>query len=133
MLPVKTLPKSLPEMETSFDIDVEGNVTQARYQGTFKFRIPNMRTRALADKERARLDEGLEKLDETVKDFHTMIGYLRHTLVEAPDWWKKSDAGYDLFDANVITSVYVKVMEFEKNWLVQVWGEQSEEGSGEKK
>lgn len=122
------LPKNLPEMEYTFEIDVEGNLTKHRYTGTFRFRIPNMRTRAVVDKERARLNEGLEeRLDETVRDFHAMVAYLRHTLTDAPEWWAKSNQGYDLFDANVVTQVYIKVMQFEKDWMVQVWGDPSEQ------
>lgn len=128
MMPVDNLPKNLPEMETTFEIDVEGNMTKRRYQGTFTFRIPNMRTRAAADKERARLNEvAPELLDETVADFHQMVSYLRLTLIQVPDWWKASHEGYDLFDANVVTQVYIKVMQFEKEWMEKVWGKPGEQ------
>jgi hypothetical protein len=126
---VRNLPKKLPEMETTFEIDVEGNVTKQRFTGAFKYRMPNMRTRALADKEKARLNEGLERgLDETVAELHSMIAYLRHTITDSPPWWKESASGYDLFDANVVTTVYLRALEFEKVWMEQVWGKQGEEG-----
>jgi hypothetical protein len=127
---VQNLPKSLPEMETTFEIDVEGNLTKQRFQGNFTYRIPNMRARALADKERARMNEGLERgMDETVAEMHSMISYLRHTLTAVPPWWKESSQGYDLFDANVVTAIYIKAMQFEKEWMEQVWGKKSEEGA----
>jgi len=80
--------------------------------------------RAQADKRRAQLNAGLEEnLDPTVRAFHYMISYLRTTLDVYPEWWRDSDFGYDLYDANVIQKVYDEVMTFENAWLAEIWGE----------
>lgn len=120
---VDTLPKSLPETEMSFDIDLEGLTTKKKFTGTFRVKIPNLRVRVAADKELARLNEGLEKdLSESTLIFNKMVSYLRHVVVESPKWWKDAKEGYDLYDANVVTAVYVKVLEFEEGWKLAIWG-----------
>jgi len=135
-----SLPKSVPDPIVEFSIDVEGNVSKHKYSGNFKFKVPNLRARAMAEKEKTRLNEGLGKsiecpdckkvigntLDETVLDFHAMYSYLRYSLVEYPEWWKNSNYGYELYDSNVLTELYLKAVKTEADWLKEIWGDVSE-------
>jgi len=117
------LPKQLPDMDFTFIITVDGNITKKKYEGEFSFKIPNLSTRARIDKERARLNEGLDlRLDPTVLDVHAMYAYLKFTLTRVPKWFEDSNYGYDLHDANVITVLYRKVEAFEIEWMEKVWG-----------
>jgi hypothetical protein len=124
----KDLPKALPAMELDINFNIEGNVTRKTYSGDFKFRIPNLKARAQADRKRAELNGPIEErfLDPTVANFHTMISYLRFTLVESPKWWRDSDHGYDLYDSNVVSELYSQCTNYENSWMEQVWGKKEE-------
>lgn len=115
--------KSLPSIENSFSISVEGNLTKEQFDGNFICKIPNIKTQAAIAKHKAMLNGGFDDgLDISTRNMHHMISYLRYTLTEMPKWWKDEDYGYNLFDINVVESVYYKVLDFEKAWYEEVWG-----------
>ncbi len=125
----KTLAKDVPSREYEFNIEVEGKVSRTTYKGDFKFSIPNLKLKALADKKRAELNGGLDAaLDPSVLELHYYVAFLRYSLIEAPKWWKEADYGYDLDDFNVVQAVYDKVEEFQKGWMEAVWGKDEEDG-----
>lgn len=132
---IANLKKALPSTEHSFSISVEGNLTRNQYDGNFACKIPNIKTQAAIAKHKAMLNGGFEEgLDIGTRNMHHMISYLRYTLTEMPKWWKDEDLGYNLFDINVIETVYAKVLEFEKAWYEEVWGpaaEQKDESKSE--
>lgn len=120
-----SLSKDTPATENTFQIDVEGEVTKKRFLGEFTCRIPRRKEQCLIDKHRAYLNGDLAAmLDPATLQFHHMISYLRYTLMteSVPKFWKESDLGYELYDANVVQAVYDKVLEFEVDWLTQIWG-----------
>lgn len=109
-------------------IDVTGEVTKKRYVGEFTCRIPRKKEQCLIDKHRAFLNGGMaDQLEPGTLKFHHMVAYLRYTIDDkvCPKWWKDSDLGYEMFDVAVIEEVYNKVLEFEVEWLKQVWGEEA--------
>jgi hypothetical protein len=115
-------------MNNTFQIQVQGIVTGKMYEGEFSSKIPNAKDQALIAKHRAMLNGGFDDgLDPGTLNLHYRISYLRYTLTQFPDWWKKSDLGYELYDINVIDEVYGKVLKFETDWMTAVWGEQKEE------
>lgn len=125
---IANLKKALPSTEHSFSISVEGNLTKAMFEGNFTCRIPNIKTQAAIAKHKAMLNGGYEEgLDLGTRNMHHMISYLRYTLSDMPKWWKDEDLGYNLFDINVIESVYNKVLTFEKAWYEEIWGPASEQ------
>lgn len=131
---LSSLPKSLPEMVNSFDIEIEGSLTKTKYSGNFSCQIPNLRTQALIAKHKAMLNAGLEDiLDIATQNLHHMVSYLKYTLVEVPKFWEESACGYDLFDINVVEDIYNKVLEFEEAWSVSIWGDPKEEEKKSKK
>lgn len=129
---VKDLKKSLPPMEATFSLDaVEGMVTQKIYDGVFTCKIPNIKAQALIEKHKAMLNGGLQgSLDPITLHMHHMLGYLRYTLTEFPKWWKESDMGYDLYDGNIVSAIYQKVMEHETSWMETVWGKEESAQEG---
>jgi hypothetical protein len=124
MLEVKDLKKSLPPMENSFSlVAFEGGITKKIYEGNFSCKIPNVKLQALIEKHKAVLNGGLEaSLDGGTRHVHHMLAYLRYTLVQTPKWWSETDMGYELYDLNVIQEIYDKVLQFEKEWLENIWG-----------
>lgn len=116
--------KNLPSSSFNFNINLVGAVTKTPFSGNFVFQIPNIRVRAEAEKEKARLNQGLDKdLDDAILSVHLMYSYLKHTLLESPDWFKESNYGYDLYDGNVLTTVYLKCVEYENEWAKRLNGE----------
>lgn len=125
---LKHLPKSIPEKDTEFQLKSTGALTKEKYSGTFKCKIPNLRVQAQIAKTKAFLNAGFEdSLDSQMKNLHQMVAYLKHTVTDSPDWFRESDYGYDLFDANVVEEIYLKVLRFEEDWLEQVWGKAKDE------
>lgn len=123
-----SLYKDLPPRELSFQIEVTGDITKQRYIGDFTTKIPNAKDQCFIAKHQAFLNGNFaEFLDISTLDFHKMVAYLRYTLTEYPKFWKQSDLGYQLIDMNVVKAVYNKVIEKEKEWLKEVWGDEYED------
>lgn len=131
---INKLSKQIPAMESSFIIDVKGEVTQISYQGEFMCRIPNLKINAQIDKYRALLNGGLENsLNLGVLKLHKMISYLKYCIIKSPEFWVKSDCGYELLDYNVIEEVYNKVLAFENEWIESIWGKKEPEAIADEK
>lgn len=117
--------KEMPDKEHAFDIDVQGDTSGEFFRGEFTCKIMNRKERAMSDKHFAMLNGGLEdQLSLVTVNLHQMIAYLRYSLIDYPNFWKKSDLGYELFDINVIREVYDKVLAFEESWFRDIWGDE---------
>lgn len=114
-----------PSTEGLFEINVKGDITGKQYSGQFKCKILNVKGRAAVAKHFAFLNGDIAKnLDPLILALHEQISFLRYCLVDYPDFWKKSDLGYDLHDENVIREIYNKCIDFEESYLKAVWGEE---------
>lgn len=123
MTKINDLPKSLPSRDHEFTIKLVGNLTKHEYSGDFKCKLPNLKTQSLIAKTKAFYNAGFElSLDPVIKNLHHMVAYCKHTLTDAPDWFKNNDYGYDLYDDNILFEVYNKILEFENSWIESVWG-----------
>lgn len=124
--------RALPSMEHTFSIKVKGTETGELFEGTFTYRRPNLRTKSEISKTAAMLDGGLKNLDEDTRLLHNILATLKHTLTKSPEWWEKSDFGFELYDVNVILEVYRACNEFEKKWFDSVWLDKKEESKDKK-
>lgn len=132
---LKDLPKDLPPTEHEFEIDVQGSTTGKQYSGKFKCKIMRLNEQTEVSKHKALLSTGLN-LDLAASNFIHMISYLRYSLISPnrqknteagyPEWWAQADYGYELYDINVVETVYEKVLDFEKSYLEAVWGKKEE-------
>jgi hypothetical protein len=113
-------------MEHTFNIKIEGSNTRREFTGTFTYKRPNIRIQSDIAKTTAKLNEDLRNLDEDTKFLHSVLAKLRHTLTDTPEWWQKSDYGYELFDINVVLGIYKSCQEFETEWFNKVWAEKDE-------
>lgn len=121
---IKHLPKTVPAKSFEFEVDLEGKLTQERYFGKFKSRIPNLKTQADIAKYNARLNAGFDAvLDPMTKNLHRMVSYLKFTVEEGPDWFFDSEFGYQLYDHDIIEALYFEVLSKEEEWYKSVWGE----------
>jgi hypothetical protein len=130
---MQDLPESLPDLNHTFQVDLVGNVTKKRFLGDFVCKIPTIKDQAMIAKHEAFLNgEYPVYLNPGVLKIHKQIAYLKYTLIDVPKFWRESDGGYDLRDPNVVSYVYDQVLEFEKEWYQQIWGEdedgQAQEG-----
>lgn len=134
----KQLPADLPETEHTFQIDIQGRITKKRFLGEFTCKIATIKDQAMIAKHEVLLNgDNPMYLDAGIRKINKQIAYLRFTITDAPIFWKKSDLGYDLRDDNVIEEVYNQVIEFENNWINQIWVadetvEEEENGEGSK-
>lgn len=125
---INGLSKDVPDTTHVFMVDVEGETTKKRFVGEFTCKIPRKKEQCLIDKHRAFLNGDLAtQLGPETLRFHHMISYLRYTVDDkvAPKWWKEADLGYELYDENVVKAVYDNVLDFEVNWLKEIWGEEA--------
>jgi hypothetical protein len=76
----------LPSMEHRFDIQLEGNETRQVFTGSFLYRRPNLRERAMIGTMEARLNGDLMTLDPDIRAYNEATAYLRFSLKEFPDW-----------------------------------------------
>jgi hypothetical protein len=113
---------SLPDMTFKFKIQVKGSESGVNWVGDFKYRRPALGARTRIDVMRARLSGDLESLDPQVILFNEAIAHLRFTLEEYPDWWKETGFGIDLYDGNVVSEVFNRCMDFEKDWKTRIHG-----------
>lgn len=123
----KDLGKDVPPTEHEFTVDVEGQATKKRYIGEFSCKIPRLKEQCMIAKHKAFLNGDFAQfLDPATLKTHHMISYLRYTLdtKDCPKWWRESDLGYELLDMNVVEAVYNEVLEFERKWLAEIWGEE---------
>lgn len=118
--------KSLPSMEHVFTVDIKGSETGQQFQGTFKYKRPNIRIQSEIAKTSAMLDGGLSNIDKDTKFLHSVLATLQHTLIDVPEWWQKADSGYELYDHNVIFDIYTHCNKFEKKWFDEVWADKKE-------
>ena len=117
---------TIPSKDSTFHIEIMGELTKTQYQGEFTCKILNHKGRALVDKHRAFLNgESPNQLELETLTLHHRIAHLRYALTKFPNWWLESDLGYELYDSNVVTEVYGKVMQAEREWYRLVWGDEA--------
>lgn len=124
----KHLPKSLPEINPHFEIkNVKGELTGHVYEGRFESKIPSLRIQGQIDKYIKFLNGGMDAtLDIQTLNLHRMTAYCKFTLVECDEWFTDSDYGLDLYDVNILETVYAKILEKEEEWLKGIWGDKEE-------
>ena len=124
----KQLLKKLPESTNTFSLEEKGVATSIEYGGEFTAKIPNLKMHAKIAQFKKLLNGGEEAgLDVGTLNLHHQIAYLKHVLIDFPLWWKDSDYGYDLYDINVIESIYESCIKFENDWVEAAWGKKDEQ------
>lgn len=111
-----TISYQLPNQEHTFAIDVVGEKSGQRYQGKFTYKRLNLGEARAARCEKARLMEDLKNLDDETRNLCEMISWLNHGLSVAPPWWMP----WDLYDYNVITTVFESVLKIESDFASEL-------------
>jgi hypothetical protein len=129
--------KSLPKIEKTFEIEVEGETTGIKYEGKFTSKC----VLSLADKqslelEKSRLTADYANPSGKLYAMATMVSSLRARLVEFPEWWKEVGNGSDLLDENVLVDIFDKCEDLALEWkndLKKASGKEEKEKSGNSK
>jgi len=120
-------------MEYSFNFQGQGKETGMNWAGKFKYVRPTLGDRSRLSALRGRLNGDKDPDDLEVAEFNHAIAYLRHTLKEYPDWWAETTFGLEMYDGNVVSEIYNKVMDFEVEWKKKIHGGDESDVSDEDK
>lgn len=117
---------ALPPMVHVFEIDVKGEETGQTFRGELTYKRPTLRDKAAIAILFAKLKKDTADLNEDVALLLYMSAHLKTTIIEAPAWFLDSNGGLDLYDANVVTDIYMATMNFENEWRKQVFPEKDD-------
>lgn len=113
----------LPSNETTFFISVEEPNTKQKLEGNFTYKRPSLGKELAIQTTVARSVGDVQGLSSEVKGMFFIIAFLQHCIVSAPDWWKNSNSGQDLYDATVVLQIYNKCKEFDDQFEKKVFGD----------
>ena len=109
--------ESLPKNERSFDIDLVGETTMAKYKGQFTVTcILDIAGRHEQELEKTRLMADYANPSKGLYGIATALAALRTKIISSPDWWKNTQEGAKIQDEEVIFFLYEKCNEMERLW-----------------
>ena len=117
---------SLPSQEKSFEINIIGEDTSTKFEGEFVYRRPSLRQKSEIAVTHARAKKDQLDLGTDMESILYITAFLKTTIVSAPKWFADSNGGIDLYDANVVVEIYLKCIDYEKEFKKQVFPETSE-------
>lgn len=103
-----------------FSFNSTGEFTGQIWLGEFEVKpILSPRDRAFADSERRRFmgsPEFENNVDQTVQNAAFMIGQLKARLIKYPSWVKETDFLAEMIDTNILTELFDKVFQIQKDY-----------------
>jgi len=112
---------ALPKQERSFDFKEVGTITSEEYAGTFTVRcILNIGQKHAIELEKSRLLADQRNPTNGLISISIALAELHGRIIESPSWWKDSNNGIDIFDEEVIYSIFDKCMELEEQWKTEL-------------
>jgi len=111
----------LPSKESVFDFDHTGVDTGKRYEGQFKVLcLLDMGQKHRLELEKTRLLGNYANPTDGLAGIAIILANLRVKIVDAPEWWKQSNGGYNVQDEDALVALYDKVLEAEVEWRKQM-------------
>ncbi len=111
----------LPKNEAVFDIDMVGDTTPKKYDGTFTVRcVLSMGQKHAMELEKTRLLGNYNAPTDELVGLAVIFANLRAKIIDAPEWWKQSQGGSNIMDENVLVAVYNKIADAEAEWKTKV-------------
>ena len=111
----------LPKNESTFKIDIEGEVTKTKYEGEFtvicKPTLSMKHEHALI---KARLMGDLKNPTQDLYFFSELIATLKTRIVDHPKWWVDSFKNLNTLDENVVVEVYEQIIKASEEWNKQL-------------
>ena len=114
----------LPKNSASFTVDLLGNKTGHRYQGTFEVKCI-MSNQEILDAAAAidRAGGYSPTMPGGFKSFIQAIEELAYSVIDSPKWWRDSMGGRTLEDQNVVTEIYTKAVDVQLDFKKKLQGE----------
>lgn len=110
----------LPSTQSVFDFEMTSELGK-KFEGRFTVHcLMNMRQKHLLELEKTRLLGNYSNPTDELAGISIILASLRHRIVDAPDWWKQSDGGYNLTDFDVLTALYDKALNAEVEWRTKL-------------
>jgi len=104
---------------TQIDIDEQSPDGKRRYKGVFVFKVPTLGDRSDIAALKTRYLQQLTNVADDGQALAEMLAYLAVTIEfeKAPEWWKKSKLGMDLYDYAPVLALYGRCREYEATFL----------------
>jgi hypothetical protein len=111
----------MPSKESVFDFEQTGDLTEKKYDGRFTVLcILDMRQKHLLELEKTRLQGNYASPTDGLAGIAEVLANLRIKIIDAPEWWKQSNGGYDIVDEEVVVALYNKVKDAEIEWRAKL-------------
>jgi hypothetical protein len=107
----------LPGNEYTFHFKGKGATTGETYEGDFT--VSCLLTNSEQMEVAIRTDRyggGSKSLPEQYKLMNRVFAELDLRVKKAPTWWKESNGGWDLHDANIVNEVFNEAMKAVEHW-----------------
>jgi hypothetical protein len=110
----------LPNKESVFDFDFTSE-TGKRYEGRFTVLcVLNMGQKHRLELEKTRLLGNFPNPTDGLVGIAVVLANLRVKIVDAPDWWKQSNGGYEIMDEDCLMNLFNKVDGLEAEWRAKL-------------
>lgn len=110
----------LPTTEAVFDFDFTSDLGK-KYDGQFTVRcLLSMRQKHLLELEKTRLLGNYSNPTDELAGIATILATLRARIVDAPEWWKQSDGGFNISDIDTLSALFDKVLAAEVEWRTKL-------------
>ena len=106
----------LPLNQSVFDFDFTSEMGK-KYDGQFTVLcVLDMKARHRLELEKTRLLGNFSNPTDELGGIAVVLANLRVRIVNAPEWWKQSEGGYNIQDFDALTALFDKVLNAETEW-----------------
>lgn len=106
----------LPKIESVFDFDYTSELGK-KYDGRFTVLcLLDMGQKHRMELEKTRLLGNYPNPTDGLAGIAVVLAELRVKVVDAPEWWKQSNGGYNIKDEDAVVALYDKVKAAETEW-----------------
>lgn len=110
----------LPTTDAVFDFSFTSDLGK-KYEGQFTVRcLLNMRQKHVLELEKTRLLGNYSNPTDELAGIAIILATLRARIVDAPEWWKQSDGGFNISDIDALNALYDKVLTAEVEWRTKL-------------
>lgn len=110
----------LPTTQSVFDFNFTSELGN-KYDGRFTVKcVLDMRSKHALELEKTRLLGNFASPTDELAGISIILATLRVRIVDAPEWWKQSDGGYNISDFDALTALYGKVLNAEVEWRTKL-------------
>lgn len=106
----------LPKIESVFDFTHTSDLGN-KYDGRFTVLcILDLGQKHKLELEKTRLLGSYPNPTDGLYGIAVVLANLRVKIIDAPEWWKQSNGGYNIQDEDTIMALYDKILSAEAEW-----------------